>query len=69
MSADLLSILIVLTVGMFFGTIIGLLIGYLAHQQAPDWQSMSGRQRLINALLILGCSALCIAGIAWYAFR
>jgi len=69
MSADLLSILIVLTVGMFFGTIIGLLIGYLAHQQAPDWQTMTGRQQLVNGLLILGCSVLCVAGIAWYALR
>jgi hypothetical protein len=69
MSADLLTILIVLTVGMFSGTVIGLLIGYLAHQQAPDWQAMTGRQKMANALLILGCSALCIAGIAWYALR
>lgn len=69
MSADLLSILIILALGVFSGTIIGLLIGYLAHQQAPDWQAMTGRQKRINALIILGCSALCVAGIAWYAFR
>lgn len=69
MSADLLSILIVLSLGVFSGTIIGLLIGYLAHQQEPDWQGMTSRQLRVNALLILGCSALCVAGIAWYAFR
>jgi len=69
MSTDLLTILIVLTVGMFFGAVIGLLIGYLAHQQAPDWPTMTGRQQLVNGLLILSCSALCIAGIAWYALR
>ncbi len=69
MSADLLTILIILALGVFSGTIIGLLIGYLAKQQAPDWQAMTGRQKLANALLILGCSALCVAGIAWYAFR
>lgn len=69
MSADLLTILIILSLGVFFGTIIGLLIGYLAKQQMPDWQAMTGRQKLVNALIILGCSALCTGGIAWYAFR
>ena len=69
MSADLLTILIILALGVFSGTIIGLLIGYLAKQQKPDWQAMTGRQKLVNALLILGCSALCVSGIAWYAFR
>ena len=69
MSADLLSILIILALGVFSGTIIGLLIGYLAHQQAPEWQAMTVRQKRVNTLLILGCSVLCIAGIAWYAFR
>ncbi|HII99140.1 MAG TPA: hypothetical protein HA272_07810 [Methanoregula sp.] len=69
MSADLLSILIILALGVFSGTILGLLIGYLAKQQKPDWQAMTGRQKLVNALLILGCSALCVSGIAWYAFR
>ena len=69
MSADLLTILIILALGVFSGTILGLLIGYLAKQQKPDWQAMTGRQKLVNALLILGCSALCVSGIAWYAFR
>ncbi|MCK9579836.1 MAG: hypothetical protein M0Q92_05225 [Methanoregula sp.] len=69
MSADLLTVLIVLALGVFFGTVIGLFIGYLAQQQEQDWQAMTDRQKLVNAALVIGCSILCIAGLAWYAFR
>ncbi len=68
MSADLLSILIVVSLGLFFGTGAGLLLGYLLKVQERDWRRMSRRQILINAGLILVCSAGIITALAWYAF-
>ncbi len=68
-NADLLSISIVVTLGLFFGTTLGLLIGYLAKQQRGDWHALTSRQVRINAGLVIGCSVLCIAGFAAYAFR
>ncbi len=69
MTADLLTVLIIVTLGAFFGTVLGLFIGYLAKTQQREWSAISRRERLINAALVLGCSALCIAGLALYAFR
>ncbi len=68
-NADLLSVSIVVTLGLFFGTTLGLLIGYLAKQQREDWLALTGRQIRINAALVIGCSAICIAIFAVYAFR
>lgn len=69
MTADLLTVLIVITLGAFSGTVLGLLIGYFAKTQKSDWAAMSRRAIAINAALVLGCSALCITGLALYAFR
>ena len=68
MSADTLSILIAISLGVFAGTIAGLLLGYLLRTQKGDLHAMTRRQVSINAALILLCSALAIAGLAWYAF-
>jgi len=69
MTADLLTVLIIITVGAFFGTVLGLFIGYLGKTQKKDWSAMSRRAIAINAALVLGCSALCIAGLVWYVSR
>jgi ABC-type dipeptide/oligopeptide/nickel transport system permease subunit len=69
MTADLLTVLIIITLGAFSGTVLGLFIGYLGKTQKRDWSAMSRRAKLINAALVLGCSVLCIAGLALYAFR
>jgi hypothetical protein len=68
MTADTLSILIVLSLGLFTGTGAGLLIGYCARTQKKEFRDMSRREILINIVLIAVCSAACIAGLAWYAF-
>lgn len=68
-NADLLSVSIVVTLGLFFGTTLGLLIGHLTNQQRGEWNALSIRQKRINVGLVIGCSALCIAIFAVYAFR
>jgi hypothetical protein len=68
MAADLLTILIILSLGLFTGTGIGLLIGFLLKTQPRDWHAMTRRQLLVNAALVLACSAICIGSLAWYAF-
>lgn len=69
MTADLLTVLIIISLGAFFGTVLGLSIGHLGRIQKRDWSDMSRRERLINAALVVGGSIVCIAGLAWYAFR
>ena len=65
---DALSILIVVSLGLFAGTGIGLVIGFLAKIQPADWRAITRRQVILNAALCIVCSAACIAGIGWYAF-
>jgi hypothetical protein len=69
MAVDTLTILIVVTLGAFTGTCVGLLIGYFAKKQQRDWADMSKNEKLTNIALILGGSGICIAALAWYAFR
>jgi len=66
MTMDLLTGLIIITLGAFGGTVLGLFIGYLVKMQKRDWKAMSRNEKLVNAALVIGCSALCIAGLAWY---
>lgn len=68
MTVDILSVLIVISFGLFTGTGIGLVLGFLAKTQTRDWREMTRRQISINAGLVLACSAICIAGLAWYVF-
>jgi hypothetical protein len=65
MSADFLSIGMVTVVGLMAGTAIGLFIGYLARTQQSRWSDMTGREKALNIGIILICSAICIAGLAW----
>jgi hypothetical protein len=69
MAADLLTILIVVSLGLFTGTGAGLIIGYCAKKQKPDWRDLSRTEVLTNLALVVICSGICIAGLAWYAFR
>lgn len=65
MYTDILSIGMVVTIGLMAGTAIGLVIGYLAGWQKPLWSDMTPREKVRNTLLVLACSAVCIAGLAW----
>ena len=62
---DLLSVGMVVTIGVMAGAAVGLVIGYLASWQKPLWADMTGREKLLNILLVIACSAVFIAGLAW----
>ncbi|MGA2162022.1 MAG: hypothetical protein ABSG28_07510 [Methanoregula sp.] len=68
MSADFLSLAMVTVIGLLAGTAIGLFIGYLMKKQRSRWADMTGREKAINIALIVVCSAICIAGLAWRFF-
>ncbi|WP_292370711.1 hypothetical protein [Methanoregula sp. UBA64] len=69
MYTDILSIGMVVTIGLAAGTAIGLVLGYLAGWQKPHWAEMTGKEKAKNILLVLACSALLIAGLAWRFLR
>lgn len=69
MAADVLTVLIIVSLGAFAGTAAGLLIGFLAGKQKKDWAEMDRNEKLINLALVIACSAICIASLAWYVFR
>jgi hypothetical protein len=69
MTADILTILMVLSLGIFFGTAAGLIIGFCAKKQKPDWQAMSIAEKHTNIALVGICSVICTAAFAWYAYR
>ncbi|WP_321504426.1 hypothetical protein [uncultured Methanoregula sp.] len=66
MTGTLFEILMVIALGTFGGACFGLLIGYVARLQNPEWFLMSRREKYLNCTLVLVCSALCIAELAWY---
>jgi hypothetical protein len=65
MSTDFLSLAMVTVIGLMAGTAIGLFIGYLAKMQRSHWADMTGREKAINITLIVICSVICIAALAW----
>jgi len=65
MYTDFLSVAMVTVIGLMAGTAIGLVIGYLVKTQRPLWGDMTGREKAINIALVVICSAICIAGLAW----
>jgi len=66
MSTDFLSLAMVTILGLMAGTAIGLFIGYLAKTQRSCWADMTGREKAINIALVVICSAVCIAALAWH---
>lgn len=68
MAADTLSVLNILALGLFAGTVAGLLIGWLAGAQKNSPSAMSRRDLAINISLVLACSAVITAALAYYAF-
>jgi hypothetical protein len=61
------DILMVTALGTLSGTILGLVIGFLARRQEAPWPLMPQKDRQINIGLVLLFSAICTAGFAWYA--
>jgi membrane protein DedA with SNARE-associated domain len=69
MSAPLLDYLMILSLGILAGTGAGVLIGFIAGKQRHGWVFMQKKDKIINILLILACSAIAVAALAWYVFR
>lgn len=65
MSTDFLSLAMVTLIGLMAGTAIGLFIGYLMKIQRPNWTDMTVREKAANIALIVVCSLICIAALAW----
>jgi F0F1-type ATP synthase membrane subunit c/vacuolar-type H+-ATPase subunit K len=68
MTATLLDILMILSLGLLGGTGAGLLIGFIAGKQMHGWVRMQKNGKLFTVLLIAACSAILIAVLAWYMF-
>lgn len=60
------DILMIIALGSLGGTAIGLVLGLLARRQSPDWGSMSRKDRLVNIVLVVFFSLVCMAGLAAY---
>jgi small-conductance mechanosensitive channel len=68
MTATLLDILMILSLGILGGTGTGLFIGFIARKQERDWAAMQKKEILTNILLIVVCSATISAVLAWYLY-
>jgi hypothetical protein len=68
MAATPLDILMILSLGILAGTGTGLFIGFVTGKQKPDFASMEKKDIAINVVLILVCSAIFCAVLAWYLF-
>lgn len=69
MTVTLLDILMILALGVLAGCGTGLPIGLLAGKQTCDWATMQKKDKKVNILLVLSCSAIFVAVLAWYVFR
>ena len=68
MTATLLDILMILSLGILAGTGTGLVIGFVARKQNRDRAAMQKKDMITNVLLVLVCSAIFSAVLAWYIF-
>ena len=69
MITDLFAILMVICLGAMAGTAIGLFFGFALRKQKSEWSAMTSSEKSINISLIIVCSVVCIAGLAWYSLQ
>ncbi len=69
MITDMFAILMVISLGAMAGTAIGLFIGFALRKQKSEWSAMTSSEKSINISLIIVCSVVCIAGLAWYSLQ
>ena len=69
MITDMFAILMVISLGAMAGTAIGLFIGFALKKQKSEWSAMTSSEKSINNTLIIVCSLVCIAGLAWYSLQ
>jgi F0F1-type ATP synthase assembly protein I len=65
MYEEIFGVLNVIALGLIAGTAVGLLIGFLANKQGPDWAAMTMRNKVITIALIGTCSSIAIAVLSW----
>jgi len=58
----------ILALGILAGSGTGLLIGFITGKQKRDWTAIQKKDKMINIILVLACSAIFIAVLAWYLF-
>jgi hypothetical protein len=68
MTATLLEYLMILSLGILAGTGTGLFIGFVTRKQKRDWAGMEKNEIMTNVLLVLVCSVVFMAVLAWYLF-
>ena len=68
MTATLLDILMIVSLGLLAGTGAGLLIGFLAGIEKRSWAAMPAKDKHTLVLLVLICSFTVMAILAWYLF-
>jgi len=68
MTATLLDILMILSLGILAGTGAGLSVGFIAKKQKRDWTAMQKKDKITAILLILACSVTITAVLGWYVF-
>jgi hypothetical protein len=61
-----IGVQMVITVGLLIGTASGLLIGFAAGKQKPEWSFMTIREKQINIILVAACSTIAILALGWY---
>jgi len=69
MITDTFAILMVISLGAMAGTGIGLFFGFVFKTQKSEWSAMTRQKKAINISLVIVCSAICIAGLAWYSLQ
>jgi ABC-type antimicrobial peptide transport system permease subunit len=67
MTATTFEILMVIALGSLAGTILGLGIGFITGNQKSPWSLLIPREKSINILLVVLCSVICVAALAWYS--
>ena len=64
---DTFALLMVIALGTLAGSITGLVIGFAAKRQKPDWSLMTLQEKRINIALVLFFSVVFCSGLLWYA--
>jgi len=62
----LFAVVMVILIGLMSGLSIGLFIGFLLKRQKPAWADMPRTDKAINVALVVVCSGIVIAGLAFH---
>lgn len=66
MSGNLFDILMVTALGVLAGTGAGLLIGFFARKQKPEWSAMTRKEHTITIALVIVFCVICTTVLAYY---